>query len=259
MPEYYATGETSVAFSLGQKVILVTGASSGIGRSTCRELAGHGASVILLARREAGMRETMSTMPEGQGLPIKTDLRDLASLPAIVEQARSWKGRIDGFVHCAGIGGRARLRDVTPELVAKNMLVHTYSFVEIVRVLMRLKKKTEPLQIAAISSLAAEGHDKQLLAYGAAKAALEAAAKIMAVELAARSTLVNLIRPAFVNTVSRNEELLGDFAVRLEKNGYQPLGIIPPEEVAQMAAYLMAPAATHISGMVFSLNGGVPC
>ena len=245
--------------SLDQKVVLVTGASSGIGRATCRELAKRGAFVILLARREAGMVETMSTMPEGQSLPIKTDLRDLASLPAIVEQARSWKGRIDGFVHCAGAGARARLRDVTPESMHRCMQVNVYSFVEIVRVLMRLKKNTEPLQIAAISSLAAMGHDKQLLAYGASKAALEAAAKIMAVELVSRSTLVNLIRPAFVNTVSRNEELLGDFAVRLEKNGYQPLGIIAPEEVAQMAVYLVSPAAAHISGAVFSINGGVPC
>ena len=247
--------------SLDQKVVLVTGASSGIGRATCRELAKRGAFVILLARREAGMRETMCTMPEGQGLPIKTDLRDLASLPAIVEQARSWKGRIDGFVHCAGAGARARLRDVTPESMHRCMQVNVYSFVEIVRVLMRLKKKTEPLQIAAISSLAAEGHDKQLLAYGAAKAALEAAAKIMAVELVSRSTLVNLIRPAFVNTPMNTgaDATLGDFAARLQESGYQPLGIIPPEEVAQMAAYLMSPAATHISGMVFSLNGGVPC
>ena len=247
--------------SLEQKVILVTGASSGIGRATCRELAKRDASVILLARREAGMRETMSTMAEGQGLPIKTDLREISSLPAIVEQARNWKGHIDGFIHCAGAGARARLRDVTPESMHRCMLVNVFSFVEIVRVLMRLKKNTEPLQIAAISSLAAMGHDKQLIAYGASKAALEAAAKIMAVELASRSTLVNLIRPAFVNTPMNTgaDATLGDFADRLEKSGYQPLGIIPPEEEAQMALYLVSPAAAHISGAIFSINGGVPC
>lgn len=247
--------------SLYQKVVLVTGASSGIGRATCHELARCGASIILLARREDGMEETMSTMPEGQGLPIKTDLQDLASLPTIVEQARNWKGRIDGFIHCAGVGARAKLRDVTPESMHRCMRVNVYSFVEIVRLLMRLKKNTELLQIVAISSLAATGHDKHLLAYGASKAALETAAKILAVELASRSTLVNLIRPAFVNTPMNtgDDATLGDFAVRLKESGYQPLGIIAPDEVAQMAVYLMSPAAAHISGSVFSINGGVPC
>ncbi|WP_298067015.1 SDR family oxidoreductase [uncultured Mailhella sp.] len=244
-----------------QKVVLVTGASSGIGRATCRELAARGASVILLARREAGMQETMSAMPEEQALAIKTDLSDLASLPAMVEQARAWKGHIDGFIHCAGAGARARLRDVTTESMLRCMRVNVFSFVEIVRKLMRLKKNTDLLQVVAISSLAAMGHDKQLIAYGASKAALETAAKIMAVELASRSTLVNLIRPAFVNTPMNTgaDATLGDFTTRLEESGYQPLGIISPEEVAQMAVYLVSPAAVHISGAIFPINGGVPC
>lgn len=247
--------------SLDQKVILVTGASSGIGRATCRELTRRGASVILLARNETGMRETMSAMPEGTALPIKTDLRELSSLAAIVEQARSWKGYIDGFIHCAGVGAQAKLRDVTTESMNRCMVVNVYAFVEIMRTLMRLKKNTEPLQVAAISSLAAMGHDKQLIAYGASKAALETCCKIMAVELVSRSTLVNVISPAFVNTsfTGGADAILGDFEARLAESGYQPLGIIQPEEVAEMAAYLMSPAAAHLSGVVFSINGGVPC
>ncbi len=246
---------------LYQKTILVTGASSGIGRATCRELAGQGASVILLARSETGMRETMSAMPEAQCLPLAVDLRDLPALPAILQQAWSWRGQIDGCVYCAGIGGRARLRDTSVTFMAERMAVNCFAFVETIRILAKLKKKAQPLRVAAISSFAALGHDKYFVAYAASKAALEAAAKTLAVELSSRATLINIIRAAFVNTpmISGTADPLGDFAARLEESGYQPLGLIQPEEIAQMAAYLMSPAAVHISGAVFPVNAGVPC
>lgn len=246
---------------LEQKTILVTGASSGIGRATCRELAARGASVILLARNEKGMQETMTGIPEDRYLTLTADLRDLPALPSVLAQAHEWHGRIDGCVYCAGIGGRARLRDTDPAFMVERMLINCFSFVETVRSLVKLKKKAQPMQVATISSFAALGHDRYFVAYAASKAALEAAAKTMAVELASRNTLVNIIRAAFVNTpmISGAGDPLGDFSARLEESGYQPLGVIPPEEVARMAAYLMSEAAAHVSGAVFPINGGVPC
>ncbi len=246
---------------LTQKSILVTGASSGIGRAVCRELARQGASVILLARNEQGMRETMSAMPEDQCLPLVVDLHDLAALPACLEEAREWRGHIDGCVYCAGIGGRARLRDTSPGFMAERMLVNCFAFVETVRGLVRLKKKEQSLRVAAISSFAALGRDKYFVAYAASKAALEAAAKTLAVELLPRNVALNIIRPAFVNTpmISGPADPLGDFAARLEESGYQPMGLIEPEEVACMAAYLMGDAAAHISGSTFSINAGAAC
>lgn len=246
---------------LYRKTILVTGASSGIGRASCRELAARGASVILLARNETGMRETMSAMGEEQCLPLVADLRDLAALPNILQQAWDWRGHIDGCVYCAGMGGRARLRDTSAAFMAELMLVNCFAFVETIRVLAKLKKKAQPLHVAAMSSFAALGRDKYFVAYAASKAALEAAAKTLAVELSSKNTLINIIRAAFVNTpmISGAADPLGDFPERLEESGYQPLGLIQPEEVAQMAAYLMSPAAAHISGAIFPINAGVPC
>jgi NAD(P)-dependent dehydrogenase (short-subunit alcohol dehydrogenase family) len=246
---------------LDQKIILVTGASSGIGRATCRELARRGAFVILSARNEQGIRATMSTMPAKKCLPLVADLREPAALSGLLEQAWDRQGRIDGCVHCAGVGGRARLRDTGPDFMAERMLVNCFAFVEIARCLVQLKKKEQPLRLTALSSFAGLGRDKYFVAYAASKAALEAAAKTLAVELVSRNTAVNIIRPAFVDTpmISGTADPLGDFAVRLEESGYQPLGLIPPEEVAQMAAYLMGPAAAHISGAIFSINAGVPC
>lgn len=247
--------------SLTGKVVLVTGASSGIGRAVCRELARQGADVILVARNTQGMQETVSTMPEAHTLRLAADLRSTEALPELLDTAWQWRGHIDGLVYCAGIGGRARLRDTTTAFMAERMIINCFAFVEMMRCLVRLKKNTQPLQSVAISSLASLGHDKYFTAYAASKAALEAAAKTLAMELIFKNTLVNLIRPAFVDTPMVSDPLdpLGDFRSRLEQSGVQPLGLIPPEQVARMAAYLMSPAASRITGAIIPINAGIPC
>ena len=244
---------------LAGKVVLVTGASSGIGRATCRELARQGADVILVARNMQGMRETASAMPEAHTLTLAADLRVTDTLPALVERGLEWRGRIDGLVHCAGIGGRARLRDTTTALMTEHMRVHCFAFVELMRCLARRKSKARPLEAVVVSSFASLGQDKYFTAYAASKAALEAAARTLAAELMPRNTRVNIIRPAFVDTpmVSDPADPLGDFRARLEESGVQPLGLIPPEQVARLAAYLLSPAASRITGAIFPINAGM--
>lgn len=246
---------------LGGKTVLVTGASSGIGRATCVELARHGARVVLLARNRAALLETMAQMPDGSGLPLAGDLQQLAAIQDLTRQAWDWQGQIDGCVHCAGIGGRARLRDTPPEYMGERMTINCFAFVELARCLVKLKKKQAPLRLAAISSFAALGHDKYFTAYAASKAALEAAAKTLSVELAPRNTLVNILRPAFVLTpmITGPGDPTGDFLTSLEESGYQPLGVIPPEEVAHLAAFLMSDGSAHMSGAIIPINAGVPC
>ena len=247
--------------SFENKVILVTGASSGIGRAVCHALSDKGASVILLARNEDRMKETASMMPEDRHLSLAVDLRDNSALKSIAETAYNWRGRLDGCVYCAGVGGRARLRDASPELMSECMQVNCFAFVELVRSLVKFKKREYSFNVVAISSFAALGRDKYFVAYAASKAALEAAAKTLSVELISRNIRINLIRPAFVNTpmVVGPADPLDDFLVRLEESGYQPLGIIEPEEVAQLAMFLLSSKSAHMNGVVIPINAGVPC
>ena len=247
--------------SLTGNVVLVTGASSGIGRATCRELARQGADVILVARNEQGLRETASSMPPERCLTLAADLRVAEDLPDLIERGARWRGRIDGFVHCAGVGGRARLRDTTTAFMMERMQVNCLAFVELMRCLTRRKSKSQPLRAVVVSSFASLGHDRYFTAYAASKAALEAAAKTLAAELMSRNTRVNIIRPAFVDTpmISDPADPLGDFRARLEESGVQPLGLIPPEQVAQLAAYLLSPASSRVTGAVFPVNAGMPC
>lgn len=236
------------------KTYLVTGASSGIGRAVVRSLAAVDANIILLARNIAGMQETISGLRPGKQLILPIDLSKLESIEAQIENAVAWKGSLQGIAYCAGIGGRARLRDTDIQFMQARMTINCFAFVELVRCVTRLKKKADPLRVIAISSLASLGHHRYMTAYSASKAALEASAKTMAVELARRNTRVNLIRPAYVNT-PMIEDPLGNIK-DLIKEEDQPLGIISPEEVANMALFLLGPASDHINGAVFELNAG---
>lgn len=236
------------------KTYLVTGASSGIGRATARNLLQAGASVILVSRNLQGMKETTGTLNSSQTLCLACDLAKLNAIAECVQQAMEWKNAIDGVVYCAGVGGRARLRDTSFEFLYDRMNVNCFAFVELVRIIVKLKKKLDSLRVVAISSLAALGHHRYLTAYSASKAALEAAAKTMSVELYKRNTRINLVRPAYVDTPMIEDPL--DNVKELIKEEYQPLGIIAPEEVANLILFLLGPASNKINGAIFELNAG---
>lgn len=236
------------------KTYLVTGASSGIGRAVARELASNGAHVVLLGRREEALRGTMGGLNPDAFLLLPCDLGDLSSIGKAMQAAVAWRATLEGIVYCAGVGGLAKLRDHSPEFVNSLMKVNCFAFIECVRHLAKLKKKTQPLRVLALTSRASLGLHPHLTAYAASKAALEAAARTMAVELAPRNTRINLIRPAYVNTPMIVSPL-GDFHEELTEK-YQPLGIIEPEEVAKMALFLLGPAAGKINGSIFDINAG---
>lgn len=236
------------------KTCLVTGASSGIGRAVARALAAAGANVILLARNTEGMAETARNIDPGRYLCLSCDLSRLESIEEKAREAMVWKGSIQGVAYCAGLAGRARLRDTRIEYMAMRMTVNCFAFVELIRALARLKQKTAPLRVTAISSLAALGHHRYLTAYSASKAALEASARTMATELYRRDVRINVIRPGYVDT-PMIEDPLGNLRDQL-KEADQPLGIISPEEVANMALFLLGPASDRINAAVFDLNAG---
>lgn len=244
---------------LADKVILITGASSGIGRATAVELASQGAAVALLARNKDALIETSGLLGNADYLMVPCDLGELSTIPEVVDAIMNWRGRLDGVAFCAGIGGRFRLRDTKPEAMEKLMTLNCFSFVELMRAIAR--KKPAYLQALAVSSMAALGHDKYFTAYAASKAALEAAAKTLATELLSKKILINILRCAFVATpmVLGAADPLGDFEEKLEASGYQPLGLIPPEAAARMIAFMLGPGASYSTGTIFTINAGAAC
>ena len=240
------------------KAYLVTGASSGIGRAVAIGLARRGARVALSGRKSEALAATLAQM-EGVGhIALPADLCDLAGVEALAEAVLKWREPLDGLAYCAGVAGRSRLRDTTPRMFQDRMTVNCFAFVELLRQLVRRKKKAQPFAAVAISSMAALGHDRYLAAYAASKAALEAAAKSLAVELLPRHVRINLVRCAFVDTpMATGGDALGDFEAQLKESGYQPLGLIPPDVVADRVALLLGPEGAWCTGQVSTINAGV--
>ncbi len=245
---------------LQDKVVLVSGASTGIGRETCKLLAQAGAKVILLSRDVASMEETVNQMAKVDHLMLPLDLANFEDYPAAVSKMTEWNGVPWGIAWCSGLSVKSRLRDTLPHIMNTCMRINCFSFVEMMRLLVKAKKKTEPMKAVVISSLASLGQHKYFTAYAASKAALESAARVLAVELMPRNVFINIIRCAIVGTrITVNaSEMLGDINDKLKENGYQPLGVIPPADVARMVTSIMGPDMGYSTGCYFTINAGAP-
>ena len=243
------------------KNYLVVGASSGIGARVCSELSGLGANIILVARRKEKLEELVRAMPPGYHTALPFDVTELHAISSVIDQISGHYGSIDGCVYCAALADTPRLRDLVPERLHAVMTVNFFAFLEFVRCLIGKKPKEQVLRIVGISSLASVSNEKYLTAYAASKAAMDAAVRCLSVELVAKNTTINNIRPAVVDTerLQHLHDLTGDLSMQIKKSGYQPQGIIPPEDVAKLAAYLLSDCARFITGTTMPINGGALC
>jgi short-subunit dehydrogenase len=116
----------------GQKV-LVTGASSGIGKATSIQLSKLGAKVVMIARREDKLKETFSLLEEEGHLYYSFDLSNVNEIENFMKQIVYEFGSFSGFVHCAGIGNRRPMSMLKYENMLDVMKINYYAFVEIVR------------------------------------------------------------------------------------------------------------------------------
>jgi NAD(P)-dependent dehydrogenase (short-subunit alcohol dehydrogenase family) len=243
------------------KNYLVIGASSGIGRSACERLAKLGANMILIARRSELLENTLQSMTQGNHAIYSFDVTNISEIQNILVSILDSYRKIDGCVYCVGSGDTPRLRDITYDRLHAVMLANFYAFIEFVRCLVKKKAKSNIMRIVCMSSLASMSNDKYLTAYAASKAAMDAAVRCLATELVLKNVTINSIRPAFVNTgrTAGLAELIGDVGEHLKKNGYQPQGWIPPEDVADLIVYLLSDAAKFITGTSVAINGGARC
>jgi len=244
-------------FSLIGKTILVTGASSGIGRAIAVACAEAGASVVLNGRNEKRLQETLSE------LRSRTDVLDAAHLviPAdltIAEQRSALTEQVpvlDGVVHCAGIGSRVLCKMLEEQDVSRVMQANFEAPVLLQAELLREKKIAKEASIVFIASAAATMPSVGNAIYSASKAAIIAYAKCLAQELANRKIRVNCISPAMVWTglalVGATEEQLHE----AEQN-YPLKRYAQPEDIAPMAVYLLSDAASWVTGSNMELTGG---
>lgn len=231
--------------------IVVTGASSGIGRATVLHLDSLGHRVIMVARREDALRDLVLRM-KNTPLYFPYDLQNLENIESIFTYCKQEGIKLDGLVHCAGINRDMPIKVNDISAMMEVMRLNYMSFVELGKFFSLKKYTNDGAAMVALSSCAVYDCAKSMCTYTASKAAIDTTVRIMAREFAKRKIRVNSIQPAFVDTeMARSVDNLE------AKVANQPLGFIEPVQVAYLIEFLLSDKAKYISGSNIKISAGV--
>lgn len=240
--------------SLEGRRVLVTGASSGIGRATAVYASRLGAEVVLTARRKEELEKTRAAMENPTVHEIVVgDLGDGAFLSDLVEKA----GRLDGLVAAAGISLVAPVGALAASKVESAMRVNCGSFIELMNHYAGAKCRAERFSAVAVSSVSALAGWSGGTVYSATKGALSAAVRAMAVELAPKGIRVNAVCPSSVDTpMIAPMKAMDPAGFTRQIAASQPLGLGRPEQIAAAICFLLSDAASFITGVELPVDGG---
>jgi NAD(P)-dependent dehydrogenase (short-subunit alcohol dehydrogenase family) len=242
---------------LTASTVLVTGASSGIGRETAILLSSLGARVVLTGRNQGRLEETAASL-SGQGHRVEPfDLSRSEEISDWLRSLTAQTGPLNGLVHSAGIHITAPLRIMTPQAIEGMLKTNVLSAILLARGFCRKGCHAADSSIVFLSSIAALAGQPAISVYGASKAALMGLAKSLALEWAPLRIRVNCIAPAWVRTemTERSEEELSPERFQeIEKT--HPLGLGRPRDVANAVAFLLADTGRWITGTTLVVDGG---
>jgi NAD(P)-dependent dehydrogenase (short-subunit alcohol dehydrogenase family) len=245
-------------FSLKSKVILITGASSGIGRSCSVECSKRGADLILAGRNRDELMKTLSLLESGSKAEIIVeDITQPENIESAIADKVMILGKISGFIHCAGIEKTLPLKKHNAALYHDIFAINVIAGFEIAKILSLKKYKEETSSFVFISSVAGMVGEPGKAAYSASKGAVISGARSLAMELCRSNVRVNSISPAMVNTpiLERMFEEIGEEASS-EIIRKHPLGIGNPEDVANACIFLLSDASRWVTGTNLVIDGG---
>lgn len=238
-------------FSLEGKTILVTGASSGIGRAIAIECSKSGATVYLTARNKERLEETLSSMEAGQHKIITADLtnqQEVANLAETIE-------KLDGIVLNSGINDKSIIKKLDNEFISMMMDTNFSGPAMLMQALLKNKKINKTASIIFMSSISAFYPSVSNAMYAASKAAINQFAKVLALEVLTLKARVNCIQPAFVETEMLKKYTLDNVIDEIRAN--YPLGrFAKPEEIAYAAIYYLSDASQLVTGTSLVIDGG---
>lgn len=240
------------------KNIIVTGASSGIGRGTAIFLSELGARIILIARNKEKLEETISQLHNGDHKIYPFDLKETEKIEGLVKDVVKENGKVDGFVHCAGIATMRPLSLTKTNFLHDMMLINFYSYVELIRCISKKGNCSEGASFVGMSSVASIDGIKSKVAYCSSKAAMDSATRCLAKELASKNIRVNNVVAGFIKTEMFDDylETAGNEAVENNIYANQYLGMGEIKDATNAIAFLLSDASKFITGTGFVVDGG---
>ncbi len=238
--------------SLKDKTVLVAGATSGIGKATAIVLSNLEANIILLARNEQTLRDVKNILPKGEHKIISADITNEDHRQMIVEGIP----QLDGFVFSVGVHSLVPAQFIDAKEISNNMLPGFESLVLLVAKMIKQKKfSSEGASMVFVSSVLAQYARAGCSMYSATKAALEAYAKTIAIELAPKKIRVNTVAPGFVRSemLDKSTELAGKETMKTIEN-LHPLGFGYPSDVAKSIAFLISDESKWITGSTLKMG-----
>lgn len=243
-------------FTLEGKTVLVTGASSGIGRQCAIDCSKMGAKVIAIGRDVERLNSVVAEMV-GNGISYSFDLTNLDGIKNLIVTIVGEHGKLDGFIHAAGIEVTNPVKLTNSEDYSSLYKANCLSAFEIVKNLCGIKTFNKGGSIVFISSISGIIARKGLSAYAASKGALVSAAHVMAAEMASREVRVNTVSPGTILTPMMQNALdaLSEEDRKKRVEGF-PLGLGKTTDISNACIYLLSDASRWITGHNLIVDGG---
>lgn len=240
-------------FSLKNKTILVTGASSGIGKAIAIACSKMGATVVITGRDEHRLEDTFSQL-EGEG--HTREVADLSldhGVDGLVENLPN----LDGLVHCAGLTKFLPFQFTSKESLDAVMSVNFYAPAQITQKALKRKKIRKQASIVFISSVSGVYCSAVASSmYSASKGAVNGLVKGMALDLASKGVRVNCVNPGVIETHIFDDGAISAEQLEADKQRYPLKRFGKPEEVAHAAIYLLSDASSWVTGSNLLIDGG---
>lgn len=239
-------------FAIEGKTILVTGASSGIGRGIAITCSKMGAKIIVNGRNKERLQETLSQMEGKEHIIAAGDLTNSTALGEMIEKLP----KLDGLVQCAGLGQRILCKDLQLNDVNNVMDVNFKAPVMLQAELLRQKKINKGASIVFVASIASWSPSFGNSIYSASKGAIVSYAKCLALELAPRKIRVNSISPAMVWTDLILNDAVDIDQLKEDEQSYPLKRYGQPEDIANLAVYMLSDASSWMTGSNVNITGG---